>query len=404
MPYRATLRLATLAALGGCTAEYAREVAVRYDSAGVEVVFSPAPMFETEIVLADEPVTVIRPDFGAPDHFLFRVTSAAGTSSGGLLVGNSGTSQVFRFDSGGALHGTVGRPGDGPGEARSISSLHRCDEEGFAVVSPARVNVYDANLGLAGSAPMIGRLADARAQVVGLTPGCDSVLIQAPSGLAPRPGDALVEIPQSFYWTSLEGGRRDTVVVASTGPGLAWALGGRLGWTRVPFGPRTVSASVEDRLVTGLGRDREISVLASSGAVAGVFRWGGTSLELSDGDWAPFVDCYQQFLREHPEEQAYVPRLETLPRSDSKPAYGALLADDAGRLWLQDYEGYGPFTEHLASTWSVLDASGRFVARVRTPSDVDVLAVTTRVLIGLRKDGMDQEYVVVYRLPDRLAP
>ncbi len=403
MPSRSTLLWATAVTLGGCTAGSLPDVAMRYDSAGAEVVFSPAPTVEGEIVLAGEPVTVIRPDFGTPDHFLFGVTSAAVTQSGDLLVGNSGTGQVFRFNSEGVLRGAVGRLGDGPGEVRSISSLHRCDDDGFAVASPAGVNVYRADLTLAATAPMIGRLADARTQVVGLDFECESVLIKAPSGLAPRSGDVLVEIPQSFYWTSLEGGRRDTVVVTSTGPGLAWALGGRRGWARVPFGPRTVSASVGGRLVTGLGRDREISAWDSSGAIVGVYRWAGPSLELSDGDWAAFVDSYGQFLREHPEERDYVPGVEIFPRLENKPAYGRLLADEEGRLWLQDYEGYGPFVEHLANTWSVLDASGGLVARVRAPSDLEVLAVTTGVLIGLRKDSMDQEFVVVYRLPEGLA-
>jgi hypothetical protein len=80
---------------------------------------------------------------------------------------------------------------------------------------------------------------------------------------------------------------------------------------------------------------------------------------------------------------------EALPAMDPMVLFDA---DD--RLWLPKYH----WPPDAPYRWSVFDRNGRLVATVHTPSDLDVLGVGAKSVLGVWKDEDDVEYVRLYEL------
>lgn len=372
------------------------------DSAGVQIVRSDRPLVADTIGVPENPLTVIRSDFGAPDFFFYRVTSAAVLSNGNLIVGNSGTSEVYRFSDAQEFLGVSGRAGDGPGEFHSVTSVHSCQAGAFAVVSPLRINVFDGAGEHMRTVPVTGTLADARARVVGVSPDCSSALLSAASGIAPKAGDGLVEIPQTLYWATFDGRERDTVAVVSTGTAQAWEVGGSWGWARVPFGPRTAFTTLGWNAVVGLARRPEVEVIDPRGRIESIIGWAPAANPLSGAEWDRFAESYDAFLREHPEERSFVPRFDLYEKPSTRPAYSRLVVDTTNRIWVQAYGAYGPFKVDSSRSWTVINTDGRLLAHVQMPDGLTVLAITGTTVIGVVRDEFDAEHISIHSLPEHL--
>jgi len=74
----------------------------------------------------------------------------------------------------------------------------------------------------------------------------------------------------------------------------------------------------------------------------------------------------------------------------TKPAYGRLLVDADGNLWVAAYRD--------ESEWSVFDARGRLLGTVEVPPGGRVLDVGHTYLLGVWTDESDVEQVRLYEL------
>lgn len=392
--------------LHGCacgTQDVRPPVFTQRDSSDVRIVQSAAPVVPDTLQVSEDPIAVIHSNFGVSDLFLYNVTSVLALADGGVLVGNGGTSEVYRFSAAHEFLGVSGGAGAGPGEFRGVTSLHRCEGTAFAVVSPLRINVFDSEGMHTQTVLTTGDLSGVRAQVIGVSPDCASALLSEGSVMIPKPGDELVEIPQTLYWATFGNGQRDTVAVVTTGLAQAWELDGRSGWARAPFGPRTVSVTHGMNTVVGLARLPEVAVYDQGGHVERIIRWGTSSIPLADDEWDRFAESYGAFLLEHPEEQAFVPRFDLYERPATRPAYQTLLVDTAERLWVQTYGAYGPFAVGSSRSWTVMDPDGRLRAHVQMPDGLTVLALTDTTVIGVVRDEVDVEHISIHRLPEPLV-
>jgi hypothetical protein len=76
------------------------------------------------------------------------------------------------------------------------------------------------------------------------------------------------------------------------------------------------------------------------------------------------------------------------------PPYSAFVADADGLLWIQDY----PRSGAVEVTWRVFEASGVYVASVKTPNRLRVFEIGGDYVLGLWKDELDVEHVRLYAL------
>ena len=86
--------------------------------------------------------------------------------------------------------------------------------------------------------------------------------------------------------------------------------------------------------------------------------------------------------------------IESMPTSPSKPAYGSLLADETGHLWVSAWSTYS----RVPASWIILDPGGVWLGTVRTPERFYPYAIGEEWVLGLETDELDVEYVALYPL------
>jgi len=78
------------------------------------------------------------------------------------------------------------------------------------------------------------------------------------------------------------------------------------------------------------------------------------------------------------------------------PLFGSLLGDDEGRVWLPEYAVASQRNGY--PSYAVISSSGEWLGRVDAPPGVRVLDVAGGRVLGVVKDEMDVQSVVVYKL------
>jgi len=160
----------------------------------------------------------------------------------------------------------------------------------------------------------------------------------------------------------------------------------------LPFARVASHALLGDDLVVGDQVRREIAIV-DGGRPTAVVRWTGPSLEVTARD----VDAWKQGTiasaaeSERPSVRAY---LSEVPFPDVRPAYGRILTDSQGAIWVAEYALPG----EDAPRWHVFDGDGRWLATVEVPARFRVLAVGADRVLGVTRDELDVERIEVRRL------
>ena len=74
------------------------------------------------------------------------------------------------------------------------------------------------------------------------------------------------------------------------------------------------------------------------------------------------------------------------------PAFQRIEADEAGRIWVQDYA----VSPDIALTWTVYDPTGKMLGAVSTPAGFAVLDFGSDYLLGRWRDGVGVVYIRLY--------
>ena len=83
-----------------------------------------------------------------------------------------------------------------------------------------------------------------------------------------------------------------------------------------------------------------------------------------------------------------------MPVPETKPAFGALLPDEPGNLWVADWVA----SPGLPRRWTVLDPAGRWLGAVEVPPRFFPFSIGSDWILGVERDDLDVEYVVLYPL------
>ncbi len=383
--------------LSGCHGGGETSAFQRRDSAGVQIVESYRPIWVggEGWRVGSQPLLKIGVVEGDAAFQFDGVTGLARLKNGTVVVADGGSQEIRFFDASGALVAVAGGMGEGPGEFTFLSGLGPGPDGG--------VWAYDF---------MLRRITwlDALGGVERLTSlGPEPAILNA---VGPLP-DGTFLLKQLWGATQVAeareaGLRRDPVAFVRFAPDgeLVDTLGlfpgrevflrdenGRGVMSTPPFARNSVGAPWGVGVAAGTQDTFELMEVAPGGEVTRIVRIPGWDLSLGPGDMDDYIEGRLETVP--PEgRRGLRQELESMPVPSTRPAYGNILADEAGNLWVSAW-AHDP---GLPDGWTLLDSTGRWLGEVTLPPSFSPYAIGRDWILGVELDGMDVEFVVLYPL------
>jgi hypothetical protein len=375
------LLLALVVGAASC-GEAGRDATTVRDSAGVAIAETPVAALPSAPVwqLADPPLLQIGAVEGDRAQQFAGIEGVLRLRDGRLVVADRGSAELRFFDARGRHRASRGRPGDAPGEYRYLTGLGAGPGDSlwvfdfglrrFTVLDAEAATVRTLAVGSLAAVTSVGRLSD----------GSFIIREQWSAALHTEPRAGLVRDPAAVARLSADGAMLDTITLVAGREVFIDSEGGRA-VMRAPLLARHAVAAVSDPLVyVGDQATFEIRAYDAGGTLRRVIRVTGVDLAVRADDRDRALDARQ---RDAPPA--------TMP--STRPAYGPLLADDDGNLWVGSFEDSGP-----SRSWTVFRRDGSLRATVRLPEGFELRQVADDLAIGTWRDGLDVEYVRVYRI------
>jgi hypothetical protein len=381
----------------GCAApESGRRFAVR-DSAGIEIVESRAASGPVGAWSVDElPSLEIGVEEGPPEYQFSQVEGALRLPDGRLVIADAGSREIRFFDADGRFQSGSGRRGDAPGEYRQIIAMGYGPGDSiwvfdygnrrFTVLTDAgelaRTLTLDPTLA---NVSAVGRLADGAFVV--------REFWSAGGGDAGAIRLGLVRDPAAVARYTPDGARMDTIGVFLGREVYIGTEGGRGVMSTPLFAHGTSAAVYAEEVFIGDQERFEVGVYSPSGMLSRIIRLTDADLRVTRDD---VERAREQRLASVPEERRTDMRahLDAMDVPATRPAYGRLLVDSDGDLWVGDY---APYPEDPI-LWHVFDAAGRLVTALHVPARFRVFDIGGNWILGVWRDDFDVEHVRLYRL------
>lgn len=374
------------------------------DGAGVRIVESAAPAWRAANGLRLEPtplLTLGRPGAAAEQQF-GRVAGATRLRDGSVVVADGQALTLRRFDAAGAFLRAIGQRGEGPGDLRWIDWVKGIAGDSILVwdTSLQRLTVFTAQGRLlttviperlpAVTDPRDGARIRIGVSVIGRF--ADGSLLTAhrlPLGMSQETGfhaDTLILGHLVGRGPPTEVGRllyREAFVYNFPGGSIS---GER------PFARSGAVATDGRHIHTSDGRAFEVRTFTTSGALVRISRIRRapalvTAREIAEDKAARLTSESSRFRAELERINAWLP----FPRT--KPAFDALRADAAGRLWAQ-VAGDSTRARH----WEVFAPTGAWLGTVTTPAGLAVLEIGRDYFLGRTKDEDGVDIVQLFRM------
>jgi hypothetical protein len=376
-------------------------VSVR-DSAGVRIVVhdASAPVPAQWTVAAEPTIRIGAVD--DPDQQLSNVRGGRVLGDGRIVVADGGSASLRFFGPDGRFEGSVGAPGEGPGEFAGLRAL--------AAAPGDSLYAYDSRLrrlsvfGPDGTYVRSFRLAvdGERGQGVFAAAFDDgTILVQ---GFANAGGGEMPEgryVPRSaLYHYGSTGELLDSVPVVREGDSYIEPVefpGGMGIWFTTPLFAHGTHVDAGPVLYVARTRGPSLEIRAPGGELRTRVRTRGLDLEVTPERTARQREALLAAVEDEEERIRVRNALDEMPVPDSMPAFAALAVDDAGRAWLRAFqpegdEAPGPWR------WTVYERDGVPVATAETPAGVRPLHIGRSSFLGLARDELDVEYVQLHAL------
>lgn len=380
---------------------------LRADSAGVSIVTSTAPgSGVADWSVGPAPRVQIggtgdntTDDNADSTELLYRVTSATMLDDGGILLSNSGTTELRRYAADGTRVLSFGEQGQGPGEFGEFSSMRIISRIGDSVAvddaANGRVNVFgiDGHFGrtfVPSSPDGHGRPALSGAL-------SDGYLALAPVGSGRLAGNVGDFIDMAFAFLHFDRAAKTVRPIGQVKGRQRRVNSLGEGAIHYPFVPLTVDPSYATSgslLVYNESGTAELRLLSDTGELTAIYRWAPERV--------PYSEIRERFRREFLAEvneerrPAYERLLASpgLPVPDVVPAVQGVLIDGGGYMWAEKYR----LPWDADRVWYVLDPSGEWLGEMQTPSGVTVHEIGRDYILGVHRDPQGVESVVVYDL------
>lgn len=391
MRIRDIFSIIPLIALLGCTSRTDRSTAIHRDSAGISITESAAPQWseEEEWGIDGEPFLDLSTSGTGPDHEFFRVSDAKLLPNGRIVVANAGTNEVRMYSTEGALLGSIGREGEGPGEFKRILGLVRLRGDSIGVWE------YGGRVTLLGGEFQVGRLLSLPRAIGKLRSLEDSTLIGEityPSVVVHEGGSGLIREPVPVVRLSLRGRTVDTLAMAAGYEEFMWTDPDHGGGAVPLFGKISQLATWGSKIYMGSADRMEFEVLSSVGKVQRIIRIPEFDLSLSgqeiqaerEGRLRPDVPAWYRDL------------INALPTPNARPAFSDIRIDQQGFAWLELFRGRTELDTD--GTWLVFSPEGEWMGSLTVPAGFRVLDIGVSELLGVQVDTLGVEHVQLLRL------
>ena len=380
------------------TAEWSGSVA---DSAGVAVVTNPAEgLWPEEGGWTVREVLAIGGLDAPPAEQFGQVTGIEVGPDGALYVLDQQASELRVFSTDGEHLGTIGEPGQGPGQlGRALAGpfavggdilvpdlqnqrVSRYSTEGESLGS-FRLD-FTAGVPIRWDGPLDGRLLAQRRVVT--MPGDEP---EVPGG------DPVVAV-------DLDGAVADTLLVLPRGQSLDMS---RDGPSLRFFAPEPIwDAGPDGRLVSGMNASFRIEVRSPEGRLERIVTLPRQRRPVTERDRDVMLDAMRELsLSQGAPPQAVDMMLSRATFAESYPLFASLLVGPDGTLWAQQLrtgdelaggaEGTFDAQDLGSPVWDVFDAEGRYLGEVTFPGRFQPLRVDGDRIWGVARDELDVQSV-----------
>lgn len=350
------------------------------DSAGVEIVANriPATGLPVYATLDSAPNLNLGFVLGNADSHLLRVEGAVTLADGSIAVANGNTQEVRFFDPAGVWVETMGGKGLDAGQYWDLTRMGRASGATLwaADHSRNRLTVFERATGVRGvydvpaDYSVKGRFGDGSYLLVPRWP--ISLHDQNPADTVRRdPAVYLRWWPERGDTASVGTFQHDQMLVVEREDGLSVGV--------PPFGRQTVQAVGPGRFYVGDQDSFTIDGFDPDGTRRQSVRMRGVDLALTPEQ----VDAVRRGTRGGGE---YADRFwATVP--DTRPAFGRLLLDGAGHLWVAENVA----TAAQPQTWMVFGPDGVVRGLVTVPAGFRVMEIGADYMLGvIRSTGGDE--------------
>jgi hypothetical protein len=366
------------------------------DSVGVQIVRSNDVDWSAESAwLVRHPPLLDLGGVGASINEQFQGVSHGLLLPGGrIVIADQGDNTLKYFDIRGRFLAQAGGNGDGPGEFAHLSSLVALRHDTVAVFDSRlrRLSYYSESGRFLGSQPiavsvpmptLIGFLSDGGPIISSrsIAEGANSdhvgiLLLRAHAGAAAR-----IDTLGSFQGARVKKtvSREGTREISSTAPLL--------------FSSATHVAVSGNSVLVAEGSTFEVRVYSSQGDLVRVIRMGWEPTVVSQSDVRDYIDSVVSSVQDRDQREATRGYLSSLGVATTYPAFSVLRVDPAGSIWLADYSRGGS-----SRKWLVFHSEGTYLGAVQVPPGVRVLDIGDSLILGLSRDELDIEHIVVYAL------
>ncbi len=385
------------------------------DSAGITIVDNRRIEWDGPPWALDAaPLTAIGVLDGNPEYQLFGIRAAARQSDGTIVVIDESRS-VRRFDATGAFLGSSGRIGSGPGEFVEPTQILIDDDDAISVWDERayRITRLDRSgdliemTGLAvtdlmsviepphypGPGLLVG---DGRVAIRFVTKGpvggkgaggTAAVTAGSPSDQTYRPATGAVIVSTDL--TAV-----DTLpLFADDEMALLPPDAGSI--PIPPAGAKTTSIVVQPgggSICVAERQTSEVSCFEPDGGRR-LVRWPHDPVSLTPDDVTAWRDATIESWGPKMSRAEATSLLSEVAAPPTRPAYGAVLLDRVGNLWVQrDGNRLGASTQYI-----VFDPTGALLGPVTLP-EIRILEIGEDYVLGVHLDDLDVEYLHLYRL------
>lgn len=346
--------------------------------------------------LASTPSLEVGTDPSDPDAVLEVVREAVRLSDGRIVVANGGlSSRLPVFSPEGRYNSSIGRRGEGPGEFGWITSLQVGPNDSLFVFDAGlqRLTVFLEDGQLARVASFIpagdvrgsGLLSATR-----MADGRTWVGRGRPRNLRGEPG---VILRDTISIGLLDDTFSEFRVLADL-PGrmtTTTVVGGLSGFGAPAFSPRVVHAVWGRCVFVSTGDDPWVSVFGADGRLVSTLEGPGAPRPVI----GEHVESREEaLLRYAPEDERPIirDRFRAAAKTTHLPYYHAIIADEWGHVWLQEYSP--PWG--MGRRWYVLSQSGDRMGEVEMPRTLTVYSITRDGVLGSSHGEFDQETVELF--------
>ncbi len=380
--------LLLLAACSDGTGNARGEPVVR-DSAGVAIVEHPV-----ELPARDEWTIALDGAVRMADDFS-RIRYAIRLEDGRIVVADGDSRTLRFFDAEGASLGVTGRQGGGPGEFRDISFMSRWPGDSILVwdLQQRRLSLHD------DQGTLVRTFAPATStdvpfgNVRGVFGDGSMLATGFVAGGGPQPGRQRSASPA--YHFQPDGSLDVAYPFMVSGEGFFEVFeNGGFSAIAALFPRSTMLYAGREILVEADNERFDLRIRTPSGELQRSIRRAGQTPPITSALRQAAVEHALETMPNAAARDRRRPTLETMEVPAFLPAFDRVHVDRMDHLWVEEYATIPP----ERSTWFVFAPDGTLVARATMPHRLTPMEIGRDYLLGVHRDELDVEEVVLVRL------